>query len=73
MQPNEPKSLEQASENCLFASSVAAFGMVLRKSKYQGNSTFQDVMKQAQRAKGKDEDGHRSEFIRLVALTEKMW
>jgi Ca-activated chloride channel family protein len=52
VQPNEPKSLEQASENCLFASSVAAFGMVLRKSKYQGNSTFQDVMKQAQRAKG---------------------
>jgi Ca-activated chloride channel homolog len=45
---------------------VAMFGMLLRDSKYKGSGTMNDVIELAENARGKDKDGYRSEFIRLV-------
>jgi Ca-activated chloride channel family protein len=58
------------SENYNFATSVAEFGMILRDSKYKGNSTYDDVLARAKASKGKDDDGYRAEFIKLVELAQ---
>ena len=58
------------SENYNFATSVAEFVMILRDSKYKGNSTYDDVLARAKASKGKDDDGYRAEFIKLVELAQ---
>ncbi len=56
--------------NLAFASAVAEFGMLLRDSQYKGSASFEDVLKRARAAKGKDDEGYRAEFIRLVEKAE---
>ncbi len=56
----------EASEDFKFASAVALFGMQLRQSKYDNNSSLENVIALAKSGKGNDEDGYRTEFIRLV-------
>ena len=74
--PNEEASKEivhpvkdviiNASEDLNFASAVALFGMQLRKSKFTNKAKLNDVIALAQKGRGKDDDGYRAEFIRLV-------
>ena len=59
-----------ATENCKFAVSVAEFGMLLRDSKFKGDSDFKRIIALAKESKGKDEEGYRAEFIRLVEMAE---
>ncbi|MES2761557.1 MAG: von Willebrand factor type A domain-containing protein [Bacteroidota bacterium] len=59
-----------ASENCKFSCAVAEFGMLLRNSKFKGDSDFKRIITMAKDAKGKDEEGYRAEFIRLVEMAE---
>ncbi len=61
---------ENASINHRFACSVAAFGLVLRDSKFKGDADLKLVEKLARSAKGTDEEGYRAEFIRLVEMAE---
>jgi len=49
-----------------FASAVAGFGMLLRKSKHSGTATFDSILKQAEGARGQDDHGYRREFTDLV-------
>lgn len=63
-------SFSSASEDCRFALSVAAFGMVLRGSAFKGDADYKSILTVAKSAKGKDEDGYRAEFIRLVEMAE---
>ena len=55
-----------------FASAVAEWGMLLRNSKYKAKSSFSQVLDLAKNAIGKDEEGYRKEFIRLVEVSEKL-
>ena len=59
-------SITKTSDNFRFAAAVAQFGMLLRNSEFKSNSSFTDVLRLARKAKGNDEEGYRSEFIRLV-------
>lgn len=61
-----PKSFERASENFRFAAAVAEFGLLLRGSEYRGGASFDHVVNTAKSALGTDEEGLRSEFVRLV-------
>ncbi len=63
------KTFETASDNIRFSSAVTMFGMILRNSEFKGTSSFQDVADIADNARGKDKDGYRGEFVRLVKLT----
>ncbi|MEQ8577794.1 MAG: von Willebrand factor type A domain-containing protein [Balneola sp.] len=63
----------ELSENLKFASSVASFGMLLRDSKFKGNSSFQMVQQLAKESKGIDENGYRAEFIKIVELAELLY
>jgi Ca-activated chloride channel family protein len=56
----------KTSDNFRFAAAVAEFGMLLRNSEFKLNASFDNVLKMARRAKGSDEEGYRSEFVRLA-------
>jgi Ca-activated chloride channel homolog len=58
--------LTNASENFRFASAVAAFGMLLRDSKYKADASYNKVLELARASTGADQQGYRSEFIQLV-------
>jgi Ca-activated chloride channel family protein len=49
-----------------FASSVAAYGMLLRKSKHAGVADWDWVVQTAERNQGEDRDGFRAEFVGLA-------
>ncbi|UCH97912.1 MAG: von Willebrand factor type A domain-containing protein [Candidatus Aminicenantes bacterium] len=59
-------SLAEASDNFRFSAAVAGFGMILRNSKFKGDLTYEAVIDLAKDSKGKDPEGYRAEFIRLV-------
>lgn len=63
---DEDNSFSSASGDFRFASSVAAFGMLLRGSEHRGTATSQWVRETASGAIGDDTSGYRSEFIDLV-------
>ncbi|MGZ6539767.1 MAG: vWA domain-containing protein, partial [Bacteroidia bacterium] len=62
--------ISMASENCRFSSCVAEFGMLLRDSKFKGESNYKNIMAMAKESKGKDDEGYRAEFIKLVEMAE---
>ena len=61
--------LAKTSDNFKFSSAVAQFGMLLRDSKFKGESSLENVLKMAKEARGKDAFGYRAEFINLVELS----
>jgi len=69
---DEGRKFAKASKDFQFASAVAAFGMVLRKSKHKGNFTIDAVIELANSAKGKDSEGYRAEFVKLAKAAKKL-
>ena len=67
---DESIPLEKASENFKFSAAVAEFGLLLRDSQFKGEATYEQVLQLAGESKGKDEEGYRAEFIRLVETVE---
>ena len=63
----------ELSDNLKFAASVASFGMLLRDSKFKGESTFDMVLELAKQSKGIDENGYRAEFINIVELADLLY
>ena len=61
---------KEPSESFRFASAVAEFALLLENSKFKGDASFDDVLKRARGAKGKDDEGYRAEFIRLVEAAQ---
>ena len=55
-----------------FAASVAAFGMVLRDSKYRGAADLAAVLRWARSSLGRDDEGYRREFIRMVEEAQRL-
>jgi Ca-activated chloride channel homolog len=63
---DKDKNWKQTTDNFKWSAAVAEFGMLLRESRFSQNSDVASVLKLAKEAKGADEEGYRSEFIRLV-------
>lgn len=61
---------EETSDNFRFSAAVAEFGMFLRDSEFKGNTTIENTIRLAENSLGKDNEGYRSEFIRLVKSVE---
>ncbi len=55
-----------------FAAAVAGFGQLLRGGHYLGNFGYGDVKALALAGRGKDEDGYRQAFVRLVDLAASL-
>jgi len=49
-----------------FATAVAGFGQLLRGGVFTGSLNYEDIIRQAQAAKGDDPFGYRTEFVQLV-------
>ena len=64
--PNQYSTLQNASADLKFSSSVAWFGLKLRDSKLVDNKNIADIKKLAKNGLQNDTDGYRAEFIRLV-------
>lgn len=60
----------KTSGNFKFSAAVAEFGLLLRNSKHKASSSHQQVLALAKAGKGKDQNGYRAEFIRLVEMNE---
>ena len=62
--------LSKSSDNFRFSAAVAEFGLLLRNSKHKSKASYQQVIDLAKNSKGKDDNGYRAEFIRLVEMSE---
>jgi len=54
------------SVNFRFAAAVAEFGLLLRKSEFKQQASFDQTLELARSAMGKDEEGYRAEFLQLL-------
>lgn len=63
---NRKLLLASTSDNFRFAASVAEFGMLLRNSEFKQSSSFDNAWLLAKEALGKDEEGYRSEYLKLL-------
>ncbi|NNG03216.1 MAG: VWA domain-containing protein [Inquilinus sp.] len=60
----------EAPANARFAVAVAGFGQRLRRDPNIGDFGWDEVMRIARDARGKDDDGYQAEFLRLVQMAE---
>jgi Ca-activated chloride channel family protein len=63
---NAVTPIEAASDNMRFASSVAAFGMLLKGSEFAGTANKNMIKSLGQGALGSDSYGYRNEYLELV-------
>lgn len=56
----------EVSDDFRFAAAVAMFGQVMKGSEYKGEGTFDKAIELAQSGYGKDSQGYRREFVRLM-------
>ncbi len=63
---DRPDRLGLTSDNFRFSASVALWGMLLKNSAYKGSGTYDLVLNLAKNALDNDDEGYRSEYIRLV-------
>ncbi len=67
---NEVSSINKANDDTRFATSVAAFGQLLKGGKHTADFSYEDVVDLANSAKGDDPFGYRAEFVNLVRLAK---
>ena len=63
-------TLEKISENFRFSVAVAEFGLLLRGSDFKGSANYEQVLNLTKSAIGKDSEGYRAEFLKLVKMAE---
>lgn len=63
-------ALNKTSDNFRFSAAVAAFGMLLTHSSYSNGYTYNQIAALAREALGKDPEGYRREFVRLVEAAD---
>lgn len=62
---------EEMSENLTFASSVAAFGMILRDSKWKGNTSYDMILDNLEKL-NLSGDEYKDEFVSLVKTMKRI-
>ena len=62
--------LEKTSLDFRFATAVAGYGLLLRHSDYGGRMNYPELITLARSGRGKDHEGYRAEFIRLLEMSE---
>ncbi|MDP3176768.1 MAG: DUF3520 domain-containing protein, partial [Spirochaetaceae bacterium] len=69
---DDGKSIEEASPDLRFASAVAAYGMLLRRSEYSGAADWKLVLDLARDGTEADASGRRVEFYALAEAAAKL-
>lgn len=65
-------SLRGSSDDFRFSAAVAAFGQWLRHSPHLGSFGPDEILALAREARGRDDQGYRGEFLRLVELAKAL-
>jgi Ca-activated chloride channel family protein len=65
-------TMQPPSMNLGFASAVAEFGMLLRKSPHAPSAGYESVITRARKFRGDDPDGYRAEFVKLSELASSL-
>lgn len=71
-QPLKGEPAKELSDDFRFAAAAASFGMLLRDSKYRGAMTYAGVLEEAKGSVGADPNGHRKQFLELVAAAKRL-
>ena len=66
------ESAQKMTSNLGFAAAVAQFGMLLRRSEFRGDASWDSALRLAREYRGSDPDGYRAEFIRLIDLASAL-
>lgn len=69
---NEARSIYHAGLNARFGASVAMMGMLLKNSAYKGTADYGKVIALGKSGKGHDEEGYRSEYLKLAKQAQKL-
>ncbi|MFO1065494.1 MAG: DUF3520 domain-containing protein [Pirellulales bacterium] len=69
---DDSRPFDRADSDLQFASSVAAFGMLLRDSRFAGDLSWDWVIETAEANCGKDPQGLRSEFVQLAKTARRL-
>jgi Ca-activated chloride channel family protein len=69
---DETEDFDKMSEDFRFAAAVAEYGMLLRQSEFSGDASWQHVIETARRARGRDYEGYRAEFVRIAQMTSEL-
>lgn len=64
--------LSETSDDFRFAAAVAGFGMLLRQAEPVAGLTYPLLRELVKNSRGKDEEGYRAEFLRLVENAEML-
>lgn len=67
-----PDAAPRMTANLGFAAAVAELGMLLRRSEFKGRASWSQAVALGREHRGRDEDGYRAEFIRLVELASAL-
>lgn len=67
-----PQDFDQMPADYRFAAAVAEAGMLLRDSEFKGKANYDQAIKIAKAAKGNDDEGYRSEFVRLMESAKSL-
>ena len=67
-----PSRATKSSDSFRWASAVATFGMLLRKSPHRGEATWEGMIDLASGAIGKDPNGHRMEMVVLAKEAHRL-
>lgn len=62
----KPVDIQQSSENMRFVASLAAFGLMMKESKFKGQANKQMVLDFAQSALGYDPNGYRKDYVEML-------
>jgi len=68
----KPGSWEKTSDNFRWAAAVTEFGLMLRESEFRQQASYEQAIELARSAAGKDDNGYRHEFIRMVEVMKDM-
>lgn len=68
----ENTTFSKSSDSFRFASAVALFGMILRKSEFLKDGDLNQVINIAKNSKGQDSNAYKAEFIDLVKSVQKI-
>ena len=62
----KPQGQDIVAQEAGFATAVAGFAQILKGGRYTADYSYDDVIELAQKTKGQDPYGYRTEFIQLV-------
>jgi Ca-activated chloride channel family protein len=65
-------SFGESDRDFQFSAAVASFGMLLRGSKYAGQSSYDSILEIAESAAKGDESGYRIEFLEMVRIAREL-